>query len=80
MVTGKRLLLFTGSPRKNKTSYSFGRTIQALANDAGCTAEIEHVIDYFDGKRSLEALKDRIACSDILGLVSPLYYVHFRIL
>lgn len=74
MVSEKRLLLFTGSPRKKGTSYSFARTIQALADDAGCTAEIDHVFDYFDGKRDLETLKERISRSDVIGLVSPLYY------
>lgn len=74
MVAQKHLLLLVGSPRKKGTSGSFARTMQALAADQGWSSEIAFVYDYFDGRRSLEELQARIAGSDLVGLVAPLYY------
>lgn len=73
MLDRKKLILLNGSPRKNKTSYSFARTIKMLAEDIGCVVEIFHVIDYFDGKYTLDELKASILTSDVIGLVAPLY-------
>jgi len=73
MVNTKRLLLLNGSSRKNGTSFSFARTLKMLAENSGNTAEIIHVIDYFDGKEKLENLKDLILKSDIIAMVAPLY-------
>ncbi|MCR4441502.1 MAG: hypothetical protein QHH10_05080 [Peptococcaceae bacterium] len=72
-MNGQRLLILNGSPRRQGTSYSFARTIKKLAEDAGNQAEIRHVIDYFDGQKSLNDLKYHIAESDIIALVAPLY-------
>lgn len=69
----KRLLLLNGSPRKKGTSYSFSRTIKLLAEDKGSTAEIMHVIDYFDGKEDFNHLKGLIEQNDIIAIISPLY-------
>lgn len=71
MVT---VLLLNGSPRKQGTSFGFASAIQSLAIAAGCTAEIQHVYDYYDGKRSLDTLRALIAGADVIGLVAPLYY------
>ncbi|HYF92482.1 MAG TPA: NAD(P)H-dependent oxidoreductase [Symbiobacteriaceae bacterium] len=70
----KRLLLLNGSPRKQGTSSSFARTITALAAEAGCATEIEHAYDYYDGRRSLGALRELIAGADLIGVVAPLYF------
>ncbi|WP_105615279.1 NAD(P)H-dependent oxidoreductase [Vallitalea okinawensis] len=69
----KKLLIFNGSPRKKGTSFSFGRTLKILIEEAGHTAEILHVIDFFDEKISLEGLKYNIEKSDMIALVAPLY-------
>ena len=69
----KSLVIFNGSPRKNGTSYSFALTIKKLAGDEGNTAEIIHIIEYFDGKKDFDNLKAIISQSDIIGLVTPLY-------
>jgi hypothetical protein len=74
MVSGTRFLLLVGSPRKRGTSCSFARTFGTLAAAAGCTAAVEHVYDYYDGRRPLAALQERIAESDIIGIIAPLYY------
>jgi len=71
---GKRLLLLIGSPRKKGTSRSFALTFEALAFDAGCTSEVEYAYDYFDGRRDLAALRERIAEADMIGIFAPLYY------
>ncbi|HYF75037.1 MAG TPA: NAD(P)H-dependent oxidoreductase [Candidatus Nitrosocosmicus sp.] len=72
-MSGKKLLLINGSPRKNGTSYSFARTIKLLAEHCGNEAEIIHAIDYFDGKEKIEHLKGLITQSDIVAMSSPLY-------
>lgn len=71
---GKRLLLLIGSPRKKGTSHSFALTFEALAFDAGCTIETEYAYDYFDGRRDLAGLRERIAEADLIGLFAPLYF------
>lgn len=73
-TSGKRVLLLIGSPRKKGTSYSFARTMQTLALEAGGTADIEFAYEYYDGKKNLAALRQRIAESDLIGLITPLYY------
>lgn len=73
MMKGKRLLLLNGSPRKNGTSFSFARTVKMLTEDYGNTAEIIHVIDYFDGKEKIDLLKEHILQSDIIAMSAPLY-------
>jgi hypothetical protein len=35
---------------------------------------VEHVYDYLDGRRPLELLRERIVESDVIGVISPLYY------
>lgn len=69
-----RLLLLNGSPRKQGTSVAFATTLAAQAAAAGCTAEIRHVYDYYDGRSALESLQDLIAGADVIGLIAPLYY------
>lgn len=69
----KKLLLFNGSPRKNKTSYSFARTIKALADKEGHSTEIVHIIDYYDKKKDIGELKGIIEECDLIGLSAPLY-------
>lgn len=69
----KRILLLNGSSRKKGTSFSFSRTIKSLAEDRGSTAEIIHVIDYFDGKEDSNHLKGLIEQSDIIAMIAPLY-------
>lgn len=73
MMDKKRLLIFNGSPRKNKTSFSFERTIKILTEKAGNTAEIIHIIEYFDGEKNLDNLRSSILQSDIIALIAPLY-------
>ncbi len=72
-MEGKRVLLLNGSPRKKGTSFSFVRTIKMLVQDFDSTAQIVHVVDYFDGKESIDSLKGLTAQSDIIAMVSPLY-------
>lgn len=72
-MSGKRLLLINGSPRKKGTAYSFARTIKLLAESMGNEAEIVHVIDYFDGKEKIEHLRELMIQSDIVAMSSPLY-------
>ncbi|HWI63796.1 MAG TPA: NAD(P)H-dependent oxidoreductase [Symbiobacteriaceae bacterium] len=73
-MVGKRLLLLNGSPRKKGTSATFARTIGLLALDQGCIVENEHVIDFFDHRRSLQDLREQLADADVIGLCMPLYY------
>lgn len=72
-MSNKRLLLLNGSPRKKGTSFSFARTIKKLCEDTGNTAEIVHVIDYFDGKENLDSLVQLVSRSDIVAIIAPLY-------
>jgi hypothetical protein len=72
-MVGKRLLILNGSSRKKGTSYSFSRTIKMLSENAGSSAEIIHLIDYFDGKESLEGFKNLLLQNDTIALVAPLY-------
>ncbi len=72
-MSGKKLLLLNGSPRKDGTSYSFARTMKLIAQGWGNKAEIIHVIDYFDGKETIEHLKELITQSDIVAMSAPLY-------
>lgn len=69
----KTLLIFNGSPRKKGTSYSFSRTIKELAENKGHTVDIEHIIEYFDNKKSFDELKNKLEKSEIIGIVAPLY-------
>lgn len=73
MMNAKKMIVFNGSPRKNGTSYSFARSIKILAEDEGNTAEIVHIIDYFEGKKDWDNLKNMLAQSDIISLITPLY-------
>jgi hypothetical protein len=72
-MSQKRLVILNGSPRKSGTSYSFARTIKQLAEDTGHTAEIVHIIEYFDGKKSFDSMKSTLAQHDIISVVAPLY-------
>jgi multimeric flavodoxin WrbA len=72
-MSGKRLLLINGSPRKNGTSFSFARTVKKLAEDGGNTAEIIHIIEYLDGAKNMADLKCLVSKNDIIGLITPLY-------
>lgn len=74
MVIRRRFLFLVGSPRKRGTSHSFARTFSILAAIAGCTADVVHVYDYYDGRRPLAALQERIAESEVIGIIAPLYY------
>lgn len=69
----KKVLIFNGSPRKNKTSFSFASTIKALAEKEGHNTEIVHIIDYYDKKKAIGELKAIIGEADLIGLSSPLY-------
>lgn len=69
----RKLVIFNGSPRKEGTSYSFASTIKKLAEEKGCTAEILHIIEYFDGKKDFESIRNVISGNDILGLSTALY-------
>lgn len=73
MMGVKRLVIFSGSPRKKGTSYSFARTIKIIAEDDGNKAEIVHIIEYFDGTKEFDILKSIISKSDIICLTTPLY-------
>lgn len=73
-MTKQKVILLNGSPRKSKTSYSFARTIKQLLEQAGHQAEILHVIDYYDGRQNLHDLQVVLAASDLICLVSPLYF------
>jgi hypothetical protein len=73
MISEKSLIILNGSPRKNKTSYSFACTIKNLAECKGCNVEILHTIDYFSDRESLDKLKEIISKSDIIGFIAPLY-------
>lgn len=68
-----KLILINGSPRKKGTSFSFCRTLAQLAEDYGYQAEIVHGIDYFDGKESVEQLRDKLEAADTVCLSLPLY-------
>ncbi len=72
-MSGKKLLLINGSPRKNGTSYSFARTIKLLVESSGNEAEIIHAIDYYDGKEKIEQLSGLIVQSDIIAMSAPIY-------
>lgn len=72
-MNSKKIILFNGSPRRKKTSYSFARTLKKLTEDKGNTAEIINIIDYCEQKQSFEKLREIINQSDIIGLVAPLY-------
>ena len=72
-MNSKKLLLLNGSPRKKSTSFSFARTLKRLSEDAENSAEIIHVIDYFDGKQELNDLRERIMKSDVIAIIAPLY-------
>ncbi len=72
-MNSKRLLLINGSPRKKGTSYSFSRTLKMLAEDSGSKADIIHVIDYFDGREDIAALKALLTEADIVAIIAPLY-------
>lgn len=72
-MNAKRIVLLNGSPRKKGTSYSFARTLKKLAEDNGSTAEIIHIIEYFDGGKSFGDLKTILSQSEIIGLLTPLY-------
>lgn len=73
MTNISKLLIFNGSPRKKGTSYSFARTIRTIVQGSGSDAEIKHIIDYFDGKESLDALRRELAECDVIVLTAPLY-------
>lgn len=73
-MTKQKVILLNGSPRKSKTSYSFALTIQRLVEQAGHQAEIVHIIDYYDRREDLAKLRLALATSDLIGLVSPLYF------
>ncbi|HYF84728.1 MAG TPA: NAD(P)H-dependent oxidoreductase [Clostridia bacterium] len=72
-MSGKKLLLLNGSPRKSGTSYSFARTMKQLAESFGNDVEIIHAIDYFDGKEKIEHLSQLIAQNDIIAMSAPVY-------
>lgn len=72
-MMNKRLLILNGSPRKKGTSYSFGRTMKILFEEEGNSAEIQHVIEYFDEVKIFDDLKNSIEQSDIIALIAPLY-------
>ncbi|SET16918.1 Multimeric flavodoxin WrbA [Natronincola peptidivorans] len=72
-MSEKRLLLINGSPRRGGTSYSFARTLKKLTENVGNTAEIIHIIDYYDEKESFEELESKLQQSDIIAVVTPLY-------
>lgn len=72
-MSSKKLLILNGSPRKNGTSASFGNTIKRLAEEQGNNAEILHIIDYFEKEKDIEKIKAKLAESDVICLVSPLY-------
>ena len=72
-MNNNSIIILNGSPRKKGTSYSFARTIQKLAENDGNTAEIIHIIEYFDGGKSFEDLKAILGQSKIISLVTPLY-------
>lgn len=72
-MDSKKMILFNGSPRRKKTSFSFARTVRKLAEGEGNTAEIINIIDFYDGKRNFNDLKDIISHCNIIGLVTPLY-------
>lgn len=72
-MKNKKVLLLNGSPRKKGTSYSFARTLKTLAEDMGNTTEVIHIIDYIEGEKSLENLRQLLQDSHIIVLSSPLY-------
>ena len=72
-MDNKRLLILNGSTRKKGTSFSFGRTLEAISTELGHEAEIAHVYDYYDGKASIDSLLKSIQNNDIICMVAPLY-------
>lgn len=69
----KNIIIFNGSPRKNGTSFSFAREIKKLWGGEGNTAEIAHIIEYMDGIKDFNSLRNIILKSDVICLVTPLY-------
>ena len=69
----KKLIILNGSPRRYGTSYSFAKEIKQITENFGNSAEILHIIDYFDKKQSLNEFKNIIYKADIICIVSPLY-------
>ncbi len=69
----KSLLILNGSCRKNKTSYIFAKTLKERWENTGNKAEIIHIIEYFDGTKDLDSIKDIIKRNNIICLVSPIY-------
>lgn len=72
-MSGKRILLINGSPRKNGTSYSFARTFKLLAENGGNEADIISAVDYFEGRETIEELRKLLAEKDIIAISAPLY-------
>jgi multimeric flavodoxin WrbA len=72
-MSGKKLLILNGSPRKKGTSFSFALTIKKIAEEEGNIAEIVHIIEYLEEGKSMESLRGKLSESDILVLSSPLY-------
>lgn len=72
-MRNKSLLILNGSPRKQGTSYSFGSTIKQLAESNGHCADIHHIIEYYDRKKSFEDLYGIISKCDVVCLIAPLY-------
>lgn len=69
----KKVILINGSPRKKGTSYSFARTLEMIAKSMNHEAEIIHVYDYINHKKSVDDLKVILSDTDIVGLIAPLY-------
>lgn len=72
-MQNKRFLLLNGSVRKKGTSYSFARTMKKLIEDMGGTAEISHVIDYFDEEKEIHEFESLMQEVDFLAMIAPLY-------
>ncbi|KAB3536038.1 NAD(P)H-dependent oxidoreductase [Alkaliphilus pronyensis] len=72
-MVAKKIILVNGSVRRNKTSYSFARTIKALSEKRDSNADIINAIDYFKGKSSLEDLEELINNCHIIGFIAPVY-------
>ncbi|MCX7711473.1 MAG: hypothetical protein N2484_16655, partial [Clostridia bacterium] len=72
-MSKKSLMLLNGSPRKKGTSYRFAETLKKVAEEDGNAATILHIIDYYDGRESLDDLKKAIRKCDVIGLIAPLY-------
>ncbi len=72
-MEGKSILLINAGMRKNGTSASIARTFKLLTQELGSTAEIIHILDFYQDEQSIDQLEKLINKYDITGIIIPTY-------